>query len=126
MYINCRNVNESNTIRTFCLTCVHCWRTRDVDCILFGVQNSILFRGKILVMWKSILFRKKIFRSSSSKKHFVSQAKNIYGTGTVDRKKASWEKLIVNLFLMFNCSLVINSSLVFKQSEILIQFPKLT
>ena len=71
----------------FCLACVHCLRTRNVDCILSGVQKSILFRGKILVMWKSILFRKKIFRSSSSKKHFVSQAKNIYGTGDVDRKK---------------------------------------
>ena len=71
----------------FCLACVHCLRTRNVDCILSGVQKSILFRGKILVVWKSILFRKKIFRSSSSKKHFVSQAKNIYGTGAVDRKK---------------------------------------
>lgn len=85
-YINCRNVNESNTIRTFCLACVHCLRTWNVDCILSGVQNSILFRGKILVMRKSILFRKKIFRSSSSKKHFVSQAKNIYGTGALDKK----------------------------------------
>ena len=51
------------------------------------MQKPILFRGKILVMWKSILFRKKNFSSSSSKKHFVSQAKNIYGTGAVDRKK---------------------------------------
>ena len=104
----------------FCLACVHCRRTRNVDCILSGVQKSILFRVKILVMWKSILFRKKIFRSYSSKKHFVSQAKNIYGTGSVDRKKAPWEKMIVNLFLIFNCSLV------FKCSEILIQFTKLT
>ena len=64
-----------------------------MDCILSGVQKSILFRGKILVMWKSILFRKKIFRSSSSKKHFVSQVKNIYGTGEADRKKAPWKKI---------------------------------
>ena len=76
----------------FCLACVHCLRTRNVDCILSGVQKSILFRGKILVMWKSILFRKKNFRSSSSKKHFVSQEKNIYGTGAVDRKKSPWKK----------------------------------
>ena len=62
----------------------------------------------------------KIFRSSSSKKHFVSQAKYIYGTGAVDRKKSPWKKSIVNLFLMFNCSLL------FKHSEILIQFTKLT
>ena len=61
-----------------------------------GVQKSILFRGKNLVMWKSILFRKKKFRSSSSKKHFVSQAKKIYGTGAVERKKASCKKSIVN------------------------------
>ena len=84
--INCRNANKSNTIKDICLTCVHCWRTRDVDCILSGVQKSILFRGNFLVMRKSILFRKKIFRSSSSKKHFVSQAKNIYGTGALDKK----------------------------------------
>ena len=104
----------------FCLACVHCLRTINVYCILSGVQKSILFRGKILVMWKSILFRKKFFRSSSSKKHFVSQAKNIYGTGSVDREKASWKKSIVNLLLMFNCSLL------FKLSEILIQLMKLT
>lgn len=35
----------------------------------------------------------KNFRSSSSKKHFVSQAKNIYGTGAVDRKKRRGEKI---------------------------------
>ena len=104
----------------FCPACVHCLRTINVGCILSGVQKSILFRGKILVMWKIILFRKKIFRSSSSKKHFVSQVKNIYGTGAVDRKKSTMEKLIVNLFLMFNCSLVFN------RSEILIKLTKLT
>ena len=77
----------------FCPACVNCRRTRNVDCILSGVQKFILFRGKVLVVWKSILFRKKIFRSSSSKKHFVSQAKNIYGTGSVDRKKSTVEKI---------------------------------
>ena len=80
-------------LKTFCMTRVNCIRTIDVDCILSGVQKSILFRGKILVMWKSILFRKKIFRSYSSKKHFVSQVKNIYGTGAVDRKKSTMEKI---------------------------------
>ena len=113
-------------IKTFYLTHVHCWRTIDVDCILSGVQKSILFRGKILVMWKSILFRKKIFSSSSSKKHFVSQAKKYIWYWCSGQKKMSWKKLIVNLFLIFNRCLIINSSLIFKHSEILIQFHKLT
>ena len=68
---------------------------------------------------KHFVSQKNFFRSSSSKKHFVSQAKNIYGTGAVGIKKAPWKKLIANIVLMFNCSLVFN------RSEILIQFHKL-
>lgn len=64
-------VEEQEMWIVFCLVC----------------KNLFCFVEKNLVMWKSILFRKKNFWSSSSKKHFVSQAKNIYGTGAVDRKK---------------------------------------
>lgn len=76
----------------FCLACVHCRSTRNVSYILSGVEKHFV-SWKTLVMLKSILFRKNFFRSSSSKKHFVSQAKNIYGTGAVDRKKRRGEKI---------------------------------
>lgn len=78
MYINCRNVNESNTIQSI-LSCL-CSLFENKKCGLYFVWCAKIYfvSWKILVMWKSILFRKKIFRSSSSKKHFVSQAKNIY------------------------------------------------
>ena len=126
MYINCRNVDESKTIQSI-LSCL-CSLFENKKCGLYFVWCAKIY----FVSWKNFsnvekhFVSQKNFRSSSSKKHFVSQAKNIYGTGAVDRKKAFWKKLIVNLVLMFNCSLVINSSLVFKRSEILIQLMKLT
>lgn len=91
-----------------------------MDCILSGVQNRILFRGKILVMWKSILFRKKNFFGALVVKSILSHRQKIYMVLVQWTGKSTVEKLIVNLFLMFNCSLV------FKRSEILIQFNKLT
>lgn len=62
-YITSRNANKSNTTKDICMACVHFLRTRDVDCILSGVQKSILFRGKFF---------------SNVEKHFVSQ-KNFFG-----------------------------------------------
>lgn len=126
MYINCRNVNESNTTKL--ILSVLCSSLKNKKCGLYFVLCAKIH----FVSWKNFsnvekhFVSQKKFWSSSSKKHFVSQAKNIYDTGVVDREKASWKNLIVNLVLIFNSGLIINSILIFKHSKILIRLLKLT
>ena len=93
MYRKCRNVNESNTNKD--ILSDSCSLLKNKKCGLYFVWCAKIY----FVSWKKFsnvekhFVSQKNFSSSSSKKHFVSQAKNIYGTGAVDRKKCRGKKI---------------------------------